>query len=67
MARGLPVPVARRILPGLSSINRLPVFRNSKGSVACIHVLFDKALVARALRISDYTVQRMAPAGDYAT
>lgn len=45
--------------------DKLPVFRDSKDAVACVHVPRNKEYIERALSSSDYTVQHMAAPGDY--
>lgn len=43
----------------------LPVFMDSKASVACVHVPRAKEYIERALNSSNYTVQHMTDPGDY--
>lgn len=45
--------------------DNLPVFRDSKSSVAVLHVPCKKVLITSALNDSDFMIQTMTQAGDY--
>lgn len=45
--------------------NKLPIFRDSMYKVATIHIPFDKTLITKALKDSDFKVQTMTAAGIY--
>jgi hypothetical protein len=45
--------------------DKLPIFRDSKSSVAVLHVPCEKTLITLALKDKDFIVGTMTTAGDY--